>query len=141
MVSLQRLNELISYVEDNLDGEIENQKLSRMAACPLPVLQRLFVLMTGATLTEYIRLRRLARAADDLRGGKEKVIDIAIKYGFDSSDTFGVAFKRRYGMTPTAARESNAMLPDYDRISFTSPVKRIKGDVAMNQSSKILKTK
>jgi AraC-like DNA-binding protein len=141
MESLERLNKLISYVEENLDGEIDNKTLSRIAACPLAVLQRLFVLMTGATLTEYVRLRRLARAADDVRSGKEKVIDIAIKYGYDSSDTFGVAFKRRYGMTPTTARDTNAILPDYDRISFTPSIKRIKGDVTMNQSSKILNTK
>ncbi len=141
MDSLQRLNELISYVEDNLDGEIDNQRLSRIAACPLAVLQQLFVLMTGATLTEYVRLRRLARAANDVRSSKEKIIDIALKYGYESSDTFGVAFKRRYGMTPTAARDTNAILPDYDRISFASPIKRIKGDASMNRSSKILKTK
>ena len=141
MDSLQRLNELISYVEDNLDGEVDNQTLSRIAACPLAVLQRLFVLMTGATLTEYVRLRRLARAADDVRGGKEKMIDIAIKYGYDSSDTFGVAFKRRYGMTPTAARESNAVIPDYSRISFTPSIIRVKGDVTVNQSGKVLKPK
>ena len=141
MESFERLNKLISYIEENLDGEIDNLILSRIAACPLAVLQRLFVLMTDATLTEYIRLRRLARAADDVRGGKEKVIDIAFKYGYDSSDTFGVAFKRRYGMTPTAARDTNAILPDYDRISFTSPIRHIKGDVTMNQSRKTLKTK
>jgi AraC family transcriptional regulator len=104
MESLQRLNKLVSYVEENLGGEIDNQTLSRIAACPLAVLQRLFVLITGATLTEYIRLRRLARAADEVRSTNEKVIDIAIKYGYDSSDTFCVAFKRRYGMMPTAAR-------------------------------------
>ncbi|WP_058304169.1 helix-turn-helix domain-containing protein [Gorillibacterium timonense] len=141
MESLERLNKLISYVEENLDGEIDNQTLSRIAVCPLAVLQRLFVLMTGATLTEYVRLRRLARAAYDVRGGQEKVIDIAIKYGYDSSDTFCVAFKRRYGMTPTAARDTNAILPDYDRISFTPFIKRVKGDVTMNQSNKVLKTK
>jgi AraC-like DNA-binding protein len=135
------LNNLISYVEENLDGEIDNKTLSRLAVCPLAVLQRLFVLMKGATLTEYVRLRRLARAADDVRSSKEKVIDIAIKYGYDSSDTFGVAFKRRYGMTPTTARDTNAILPDYDRISFTPSIKRIKGDATMNQASKTLKTK
>ena len=141
MDSLQRLNELILYVEDNLDGEINNQKLSLIAACPLAVLQRLFVLMTGDTLTEYIRMRRLACAADDVRNSKEKIIDIAIKYNYDSSDTFCVAFKRRYGMTPTAARETNAILPDYDRISFTPSIKRIKGDLTMKQTSKILTPK
>ena len=141
MESLERLNKLISYVEENLDGEIDGQTLSRIAACPLAVLQRLFMLMTGTTLTEYVRLRRLDRAADDVRFGKEKVIDIAVKYGYESSDTFGVAFKRRYGMTPTAARDANAILPDYDRISFIPPIKRIKGDGTMNQSSKILETK
>jgi len=141
MDSLQRLNELISYIEDNLDGEIDNQTLSRIATCPLAVLQRLFVLMTHATVTEYIRLRRLARAADDIRSSKEKIIDIAIKYGYDSSDTFGVAFKRRYGMTPTAARDTNAILPEYHRISFTPPIIRIKGDLTMKQSNKMLNPK
>ena len=141
MESIERLNKLISYVEENLDGEIDDQTLSRIAACPLAVLQRLFVLMTGTTLTEYIRLRRLARAASDVRFGKEKVIDIAIKYGYESSDTFCVAFKRRYGMTPTAVRDANAILPDFDRISFIPSIKRIKGDANMNQSSKTLKTK
>ena len=141
MESLERLNKLISYVEENLDGEIDNQTLSYIAACPLAVLQRLFVLMTGSTLTEYVRLRRLACAADDVRGGNEKMIDIAIKYGFDSSDTFGVAFKRQYGMTPTAARKTNAMLPNYDRIFFTPSIKRIKGDVTMSQSSRVLTNK
>jgi AraC family transcriptional regulator len=95
MDSLQRLNELISYIENNLDQEIDNLILSRIAACPISVLQRLFVLMTDGTLTEYIRLRRLARAADDVRYSNEKVIDITIKYGYYSSDTFCVAFRRR----------------------------------------------
>ena len=78
MESLERLNKLISYIEENLDGEIDNKTLSCLAACPLAVIQRLFVLLTGATVTEYVRLRRLARAADDVRSSKEKVIDIAI---------------------------------------------------------------
>lgn len=80
MESLERLNKLISYVEKNRDGEIDNQTLSCMAACPLPVLQRLSVLMTGSTLARiYMRLKRLACAADGLRGSKEIVMDIAIK--------------------------------------------------------------
>ena len=66
MESLDRLNELISYIEENIDGEIDKKALSLIAACPLSILQRLFVLMTGATLTEYIRLRRLALAADSV---------------------------------------------------------------------------
>ncbi|MCE5259644.1 MAG: AraC family transcriptional regulator [Chloroflexi bacterium] len=138
MESLNRLNTLISYVEANLDDEIDNQMLSQIAACPLAVLQRFFVLMTNVTLTEYIRLRRLARAADEVRDTSAKIIDIAVKYNYDSSDAFCVAFKRRYGMTPTAAREIKAVLPAYDRISFTSSIIRVKGDAMMNQTSKTL---
>jgi len=141
MENIDRLNMLVSYIEENLDGEIDNQVLSNIAVCPIAVLQRLFVLMIGSTLTEYIRLRRLDCASVYVCNSKEKMIDIAIKYGYDSSDTFGVAFKRRYGMTPTMARNTKAILPRYDRILFTTPIKRIKGDVIMKQSAKILNAK
>lgn len=138
MDALHRLNTLISYVEEHLDGEIDSQMLSRIAACPLAVLQRFFVLTTNVTLTEYIRLRRLARVADAVRGSNARIIDIAITYNYDSADALCVAFKRRYGMTPSAARETNAVLPAYDRISFTPPVVRVKGDARMNQNRKTL---
>ncbi len=73
------LNNALSYIDRNLDGEISNNEISLIAACPISVFQRFFMLATGITLTEYIRRRRLSCAAQDLRNTNLKVIDIAMR--------------------------------------------------------------
>lgn len=62
-------------------------------------------MLCGFTIVEYIRNRRLALAGNDLAAGEEKIIDIAMKYGYDSPDSFTRAFTRFHGVTPTAARK------------------------------------
>jgi len=84
---------------------------------------------TGIPLLEYIRRRRLTKAAFDLKTSDCKIIDIAVKYGYESSDAFNVAFKRLHGVTPSVARLPDVMLKSYPRLSFTLS---IKGDVEMN---------
>ena len=65
---------------------------------------RLFSILTDTTLSEYIRSRRLTEAAFLLRDTNIKVIDIAMKYGYESSDSFGTAFKKFHGFTPSEVR-------------------------------------
>ena len=74
------LNRMILYIENNLDEEIDYQKLSKMVGVNISTLQRLFPLISGITLTEYIRKRRLTLAGKDLAQSEMKVIDVAIKY-------------------------------------------------------------
>ena len=129
---ISRLNQAIGYMERNLDGEIDYEEVARIAVCPIGLFQRFFVLTAGYTLTEYIRRRRLSRALEELCASDQKIVDIALKYGYETSDAFGVAFKRLYGVTPTKARQSGGDgLRHYDRIYFTLAINYIKGEKDM----------
>jgi len=128
---VERLNQAIAYIDKNLDGDISYEEISRITASPVALFQRFFVLATGITLAEYIRRRKLSCALDDLQGTDSKVIDIAVKYGYDSSDAFCVAFKRLYGLTPSQARNTDQTLKRYGRVFFTLTVSYVKGEKDM----------
>lgn len=75
---VDRINEVIDYTESRLLDEINTEEISRIMACPYSVFQRSFVQIIGFTLGEYIRRRKLTRAAYDIQNTDEKIIDIAI---------------------------------------------------------------
>ena len=129
---VERLNQAVGYIDKNLDGEINYDEISRITVSPIALFQRFFVLATGGvTLAEYIRRRKLTRALVDLQNTDDKVIDIAIKYGYESSDAFCVAFKRLYGITPSQAKTTEKNLKHYDRIHFTLTITYVKGESDM----------
>lgn len=131
MELMHNFNQALLYIEDHLDSEVDYQEISRITLCPVSVFQRFFALATGISLKEYIRRRKLTCAAQELRDSDIKVIDAAIKYGYESSDAFCVAFKRLYRITPTAARNPLIRLKYYYRLYFTLSVTHIKGDEEM----------
>ncbi len=116
---LERMNRAMDYVEEHLDQEVDYGEIARIACCPPGLFQRVFAVLTDIPLSEYIRRRRLTRAAFDLCTTKEKVIDVAVKYGYDSPDAFAVAFKRLHNITPAAARERGTMLKAYPKLTFS----------------------
>ena len=75
--------------------------------------QRIFGALCGMTVGEYIRARRMTLAAQELAGSDAKVIDIAVKYGYDSPDSFSKAFQRFHGITPSQAREPGVSLRSF----------------------------
>ena len=83
--SNKKFNDLIKYIEDNLCEEISYKKMSKILGVNEYTMHRIFLFVTNYTLADYIRKRRLSMAALDLLNGKEKIIDIAIKYNYDSS--------------------------------------------------------
>jgi len=87
------------------EGEIDEKKISSLSGYSYPMFSRLFSMLTEITLSEYIRTRRLTEAAIDLRDTDEKIIDIAMKYGYESPDAFGAAFKKFHGFTPSEVKE------------------------------------
>ncbi|WFR55836.1 AraC family transcriptional regulator [Anaerocolumna sp. AGMB13025] len=125
---LSRFNLAIDYIEDNLDGKIEYSVVARTAYCSEFHFSRMFSSLTGISLSEYIRRRRLTKAAFDIQTSNTKIIDIALKYGYDSSDAFTRAFKKLHGITPNAARENSVQLKAFSRISLQI---KIKGDIEM----------
>ena len=93
MECYERMEAVISYLEENIAGEVQPDALAKIAGCPIGIFQRIFSFMLGMTMSDYIRRRRLTLAVTDLQHGDEKVIDIAQKYGYDSHASFTRAFK------------------------------------------------
>ena len=102
---IKLFNDTVNYIETVLDGEIDEKKISSLSGYSYQMFSRLFSMLTEITLSEYIRTRRLTEAAIDLRDTDEKIIDIAMKYGYESPDAFGAAFKKFHGFTPSEVKE------------------------------------
>lgn len=124
-----RMNRALDYIEMNLSGEIELSEVARKACCSSHQFQRMFSFITNVTLAEYIRRRRLTLAAFELQNSDAKVIDIALKYGYESPVSFARAFQMLHGVNPAIARQEGSALKAYPRISFLIS---IKGAEAMN---------
>ncbi|MCL2593802.1 MAG: effector binding domain-containing protein, partial [Defluviitaleaceae bacterium] len=85
--------------------------------------------ITGVPLSEYIRCRRLTLAASEIQTSDIKIIDVALKYGYESPEAFSRAFKKFHGTTPLSAREAGVLLKVFPKMSFHI---KIKGDSEMN---------
>lgn len=109
--------------------EIDYTKVANIACCSFNYFQRVFMLIVDISLSEYIRRRRMTLAAFELQTSTIKIIDLAIKYGYDSPDSFSRAFKKIHGVTPTGVRNNGVSVKAYLRITFNIS---IKGDVEMN---------
>lgn len=114
----ESLNKVVKKIENNLENEISYEELAKIIGTSSYTLQRIFAFLTGITLTEYIRKRRLSRAIEDLTLTDAKIIDIAIKYGYDSGISFSNAFKKMHGVTPTTVRKENMPLKIFPTIHF-----------------------
>jgi len=128
---IENVNQVLDYIEENLYGEIGHRAIERIILSPIDVLQRFFMLNAGITLTAYIRRRRLSEAAIRLRECDEKIIDIALRLGYSSPDAFSLAFKRLYGISPSEARSSGAILKRYPRIIFSLSIAYVEGGYSM----------
>ena len=120
---IRKLNEAVNYIEDNLDKDISIEKAAQIACCSSYHFQRMFSYIAEVTLAEYIRKRRMTLAAFDLQHTDEKIIDIALKYGYESPTAFNRAFQGVHHISPTAARQEGVSLVAYPKISFKLTVK------------------
>lgn len=115
---LERMRESIDYIEDNLYNEIDFAEVARKAYCSAFHFHRMFSILTGVSAAEYVRRRRLTLAAQELMCSNTKIIDIALKFGYESPDAFTRAFQKVHGVSPSTARESGVQLVAYPRITF-----------------------
>ncbi|WNB92394.1 AraC family transcriptional regulator [Bacillus sp. NEB1478] len=129
MDSLKRLNEALSYIEENLTDQVDYKEAARLAYCSEYHFKRMFSFLAGVPLSEYIRRRRLTLAAFELNNSNVRVIDAAIKYGYNSPDSFTKAFQSLHGVTPSEARINGQSLKAFPRLTFQLT---IKGDSEMN---------
>ncbi len=120
---LVKMNSAIDYIEANLKGEIDFDIVAMKACCSSYNFQRMFSFITDITLAEYIRRRRLTQAALELQNSDVKVIDVAVKYGYDTAASFARAFKALHGLTPVDAKQGGVKLKAYPKISFQISIK------------------
>ncbi|MBU5317438.1 AraC family transcriptional regulator [Clostridium bornimense] len=110
---VESIREAVAYIEDNITGELSiNEIANRVNISPF-YFQKGFAMLCGYSVSDYIRKRRLTLAGSEVLTTKEKIIDIAMKYGYDSPDSFTKAFTRFHGVTPSAVRKEGAMIKSF----------------------------
>ena len=110
---IEGFQESIDFIEKNLTEELDIEDIAAKAALSPFYYQRIFGALCGVTVGEYIRVRRMTLAAQELNGKDVKVIDAAVKYGYDSPDSFSKAFQKFHGITPSQAKEPGALLRSF----------------------------
>jgi AraC family transcriptional regulator len=111
------LQNAIDYIEDNLMDELDYTEIANRAYSSTFHFQRVFGILCGYSLGEYIRNRRLTLAGSELSSSDIKVIDAALKYGYDSPESFSRAFTRFHGIAPSQSKTNGAKLKSFSRLS------------------------
>ncbi len=105
MNQLANFNKTLEYLENCLDNQIDDKKILSISGYSYPLFSRMFSIISGTTLSDYLRYRKLTKAALDIASSNEKIIDIAMKYGYDSPNSFTTAFKHFHHITPSEVRK------------------------------------
>lgn len=108
----------VDYIEAHLTENIDYDIVAAQSFSSAYHFQRVFSILCGFTIGEYIRNRRLSLAGAELATGNVKVIDIALKYGYENPDSFAKAFQRFHGVLPSQARNSSCNLKSFSRLCF-----------------------
>ena len=118
---IEGIGDAIAYIEENLAQELTVEDIAKQAYVSTFYFQKGFAMLCGFTVGEYIRQRRLSLAGSEIISSDEKIIDIALKYGYDSPDSFTKAFTRFHGVTPSAVRKDGALIRSFAslKIKFT----------------------
>ena len=124
---IERLNTAINYMEENMAGELNFSKIAKVADCSTYHFQRMFIYMTDIPLSEYIRRRQMTLAVADLKKDGAKVIDVALKYGYDSPSGFNRAFQSVHGIAPSLVKHDGVAVKSYPPISFQISIKGVDG--------------
>lgn len=122
-------NDALKYIEDHIMEEISTDEVAKIAFCSKFHFLKTFTMLTGISLSEYIRNRRLSLAAAELVKSDVKVITIALQYGYETPESFTKAFKKLHGVAPSMARKEKAKLTTVMPLSFQIT---IKGDERMD---------
>lgn len=116
MVWIAGIQRAVNYIEDNLTETIDYEEAAKQCYSSSYHFQRVFSILCGYTVGEYIRNRRLTLAGKELATTNAKVIDVALKYGYESPDSFAKAFQKFHGILPSQARNNGSNLKSFSRL-------------------------
>lgn len=129
MDSIGNLNKAMAYIENHLEDELDFKEIEKIALCSEFHFKKMFAYLSGVSLNEYVRRRRLTLAALDLKNGDDKIIDIAVRYGYGSNDSFTRAFSAMHGILPSEIRKNDLPMKMYPKMTFQMT---IRGEREMN---------
>ena len=110
------IQKAVDYIEEHITDELNYNEIARQAMCSPYYFQKIFGILCGITVGEYIRNRRLSLAGNEIAKTGTKVIDIALKYGYESPESFTRAFVRFHGVTPSEVRQKSCELRSFSRL-------------------------
>lgn len=120
---IQSMQKAINYIEDNLLNDIAPEQIAKSVYSSNANFQRVFSIITGITIGDYIRYRRLSLAGKELLMSEDKIINIALKYGYDTAESFTKAFIRFHDITPSSVKKSARSLKDFAPLSIEINIK------------------
>ncbi|WP_413303468.1 AraC family transcriptional regulator [Bacillus sp. 1P10SD] len=120
---VESLQRAIDFMEGHLLDEISIEEIAKQAHVSEFHFQRTFTILTDVSVGEYLRRRRLTLAAQELSTTDSKIIDIALKFGYDTPEAFSKAFRRQHGLTPSQARNHSGKLKSYNRLAIQVTLK------------------
>ena len=114
----KNLNEIMQYIEEHLEEKIDCKEMSKIMGVNEYTFQRIFPVMCDISLSEYIRNRRLSNAGQDIFLGKEKIVDIAVRYQYNNATSFSRAFEKFHGIKPSKVKTHPEKLRMYPKMHF-----------------------
>lgn len=117
MDTINCIQRAIDFVEDNICDDLNTEVIASQAYMSSFHFQRLFSVVCGVSLGEYLRNRRLTLAGTEIETSGTKIIDLAFKYGYESPESFSRAFTRFHGVSPLTARSQKERLHSFTKIS------------------------
>ena len=119
----RQLNEMINYIEENLENEIEYEKMAKILGLNGYTMKSIFCVICNMSIAEYVRKRRLSNAGFDLCKDNEKIIDIALKYQYESATAFSRAFEKFHGIKPSKVKNNPEGLKIFTKLIFDENIK------------------
>ncbi len=111
------IQKAIDYIENHITEELDYEEIAKQSAASAFYFQKIFNVLCGYSLGEYIRYRRLTLAGKELALKNSRVIDIALKYGYNSPESFSRAFREFHTIAPSEAKRNGAALTSFSRLS------------------------
>lgn len=126
---IEDMNKALDYIEENLENNISSEDVAKAAHVSKFYFLRIFNILSGITVGEYIRQRRLSLAVKEVVSTKHKIVDISLKYGYETPEAFTKAFKKLHDVSPSEARKTKENLKAFPPFSFQIIVR---GEEKMN---------
>ena len=129
---INELQKAIDYIEDNLKNNINFEMVANEVGMSAFYFHRIFSAIIGVSPTTYIRNRRLTLAAQEISKNNENILDIALKYGFESHEAFSRAFKSFHGVVPKLAKVNGNELKNYSKVDIDCEFNSIASNKVLN---------